>query len=189
MLAQAFKIADEMLTDRGYTKNVLLNGNENRKIYYNDTSRVLFEYIDDPKIGVANFKTFLSTLEEYNSKNSNYKVAEAILIVNEKPSASVRKLADSIKDYIKVTFFVVSQFQFNVTKNTLVPNHKKLTGSKLIEFKEDLQVDSIEELTNIMPKIDINDPQCAYWGFSIGDIIKIKRTFPTNEIYYRIVTF
>ena len=66
---------------------------------------------------------------------------------------------------------------YNITKHHLVPKHTKLSPEERSSF--------VSTYGDNIPIIKQTDPISRYWGFKIGDIVKIDRNCGT--ISYRIV--
>lgn len=74
--------------------------------------------------------------------------------------------------------------EFDITKHSLVPEHKKISD----EEKKDL-LEGYNVKLNQLPVILQSDPAIQHLNPEIGDVIKIMRDSPTNikQEFYRVV--
>jgi DNA-directed RNA polymerase subunit H (RpoH/RPB5) len=94
----------------------------------------------------------------------------------------LRELLDAIRpqEYCKV--FFVDELVANPVGNKMVPKHELCTH-KMVEGL--LRRYSIT--LDMLPKIALRDPIVRWYGWKVGDVIKITR--PSGELYYRMVDF
>jgi len=76
--------------------------------------------------------------------------------------------------------------EFNIKKHSFVPEHIKLSDKEREEFLTKQNI-----IVSQLPMILLNDPAIEQLDADIGDIIKIKRSSPTNleSIFYRVVVY
>jgi len=85
------------------------------------------------------------------------------------PTSFTRKESET-----NMQFFTYKQLNVNITRHTYVPHHERVKiNGELDQF----------------PKLLTTDPIAQYYDFSVGDVIKITRTFGSAEPYdfYRVV--
>ncbi|MFW6286002.1 MAG: DNA-directed RNA polymerase subunit RpoH/Rpb5 C-terminal domain-containing protein [Nanoarchaeota archaeon] len=71
-----------------------------------------------------------------------------------------------------------------VTKNFLIPKHKKLNQTELLDVMKRYSLES----TNKLPKIKIKDSALSQLDVEVGDVIEISRnSFAGETKYYRVV--
>jgi DNA-directed RNA polymerase subunit H (RpoH/RPB5) len=113
-----------------------------------------------------------------STKNSNFIV---VLYINQyNRDGLLHELLDALtsRDYCKV--FFVDELIVNPIGNKMVPKHKLCTRIMVEKLlcKRSITIDAL-------PKIFLRDPIVRWYGWKIGDVIKITR--PNGELYYRIV--
>ena len=113
-----------------------------------------------------------------SAKNSNFIV---VLFINQyNRDGLLHELLDALtsRDYCKV--FFVDELIANPIGNKMVPKHKLCTKTMVEKLlcKHSITIDAL-------PKIFLRDPIVRWYGWKIGDVIKITR--PNGELYYRIV--
>lgn len=78
---------------------------------------------------------------------------------------------------LRIEPFHQSELSFNITKHDLVPKHEKLSSDESNEFKS--------KYGENQPVLYNTDPVSRFYGFSVGDVIKITRK--NGYVSYRIV--
>lgn len=112
------------------------------------------------------------------AKNPNFVV---VLYINQcSRDGLLHELLDelALRDYSKV--FFIDELIANPIGNKMVPKHELCTH-KMVERllqKYSITIDSL-------PKILLRDPIVRWYGWEVGDVIKIVR--PNGELYYRMV--
>jgi DNA-directed RNA polymerase subunit H (RpoH/RPB5) len=70
------------------------------------------------------------------------------------------------------------------TKNFLMPKHKKLNETELLDVLKKYSLENISKL----PKIKIKDSALSQLDVQVGDVIEISRkSFAGETKYYRVV--
>lgn len=111
-------------------------------------------------------------------KSSNFIV---ILYLNQynRPGL-LRELLDALtlREYSKV--FFVDELIADPIGNRMVPKHELCSEDTVAELlhKHSITIDTL-------PKILVRDPIVRWYGWEVGDVIKVIR--PNGELYYRIV--
>lgn len=113
-----------------------------------------------------------------SGKNSNFIV---ILYLNQySRSGLLYELLDALtlREYSKV--FFVDELIANPISNRMVPKHELCTGKMVTKLlhKHSITIDAL-------PKIPSRDPIVRWYGWEVGDVIKLTR--PNGELYYRMV--
>lgn len=113
-----------------------------------------------------------------STRNSNFVV---VLHLNQyNRSGLLHELLDVLtsRDYSKV--FFVDELIANPIGNKMVPKHELCT-KRIIDrllHRHSITIDAL-------PKILLRDPIVRWYGWKVGDVIKITR--PNGEMYYRTV--
>jgi DNA-directed RNA polymerase subunit H (RpoH/RPB5) len=113
-----------------------------------------------------------------SAKNSDFVV---VLYINQyNRSGLLHELLNALtsRDYSKV--FFVDELIANPIGNRMVPKHELCTKRMVDELlrKHSITIDAL-------PKILLRDPIVRWYGWEIGDVIKVTR--PNGELYYRMV--
>lgn len=181
----------ELIKDRGYNlpDNInidftvfnIMYDNDNLSIEINDNDKLLYAYFDKgiKTFGKNNLKELVTKIREKNKDNS----IKILVILKDKCNSTLKKEIQK-SYYDDVEILLQSNFQFNITKNYLVPKHEKVPKEKHSEILEKYNCKY-----NQLPRIQHNDPISIYYGFKKGDICKITRNdfIAGNSIYYRYV--
>jgi len=161
-MEQVIQHCKEMCVDRGY-------------IIYDETPtiiqatkpngfRVYLCFIEQEKFNVEVVKYYYNLLRYDN-------IQHVIFIYKNQITPSVKKIIDGIQT-MKIELFCQSAFYYNVTKHSLVPQHTR------IEKEGHPEIDKY-------PSIRKTDPVARYYGYAVGDLIKIVRR--DGSIYFRVV--
>jgi DNA-directed RNA polymerase subunit H (RpoH/RPB5) len=113
-----------------------------------------------------------------SARNSDFVV---VLYINQyNRSGLLHELLNALtsRDYSKI--FFVDELIANPIGNRMVPKHELCTKRMVDELlrKYSITIDAL-------PKILLRDPIVRWYGWEIGDVIKITR--PNGELYYRMV--
>lgn len=168
-MKQARMICREMIEQRGYTINDVDDNDPHR--------RRLFAEHDKSKDRLCVF--FCNKIDKSCSRYviesmDSLHISHSILVyLNLTPQG--RNTIQCQKDKW-IELFTVRNMQFNPTKHTLVPLHKKTKKKLLVRANFDLTQ---------FPKIKSTDPIVKFCGFRVGDVISITRK--TGDHVYRIV--
>jgi DNA-directed RNA polymerase I, II, and III subunit RPABC1 len=170
------KTSKEMMEARGYLhrksnhSTVFLEGY--RLVKGNEKDHVYFFYVD-----VINKDFFVNVLKFLLT----HKINHVILIYTVKITATPNSIIKKIKK-MNIELFYSKELGYNVTKHELVPKHTKLKKKEAIAFKKTFKKSNIG-------KIKPCDAIYRFYGYSPGDIIRIKRVFNgETSFYYRIAT-
>ena len=191
----AYTTVLELLTDRGYTIPQRLkfetvealekkfkdrNSIELQVKKKNDPAdNIVIYFFGDPKpINIAFFRS------RYKEVIAN-KVKSSIFISREPnafTSTSLRELRKNLGN--SVTVFNEKELAFNITKHSLVPRHE------LLSEEEKQQVLEMHQATaEQFPRLYISDPVSKYYGYQLGQLIRIHRKSESagNYSHYRLV--
>ena len=119
-----------------------------------------------------------NAIAKESAKNPNFIVAVYVNQYNR--NNLLHELLDIIQpqNYCKV--FFVDELISNPIGNKMVPKHEICT-ERMVERL--LQKHSI--VVDALPNIFLRDPIVRWYGWEVGDVIKITR--PNGELYYRAV--
>ena len=113
-----------------------------------------------------------------SARNSNFIVVLYISQYNR--GGLLYELLDALttRDYCKV--FFVDELISSPINNKMVPKHELCTEKMVTKIlhKYSITVDAL-------PKILLRDPIVRWYGWKVGDVIKVTR--PNKELYYRMV--
>lgn len=154
----------EMLADRGYT----ITEQEPERITSvtpSGTTVILYLVMED-KLNIDIFKKYYALIRRA-------KCTHAILVYDKQMTSSV-KSALTNTNTVTIEMFTKAELLFNITKHVLVPKHERIDAS---------QYD--DSALSKYPKIRRGDPVCRYYGFQVGNLIRITRR--DGSIYYRVV--
>lgn len=166
----AFKTADIMITQRGYSKSDLVPSNEHKvNIYFNSDNKqylMLYKFIID-RFNVDQYKFFTIYINNIE-KELGINIQNSIVIYSESVTPMAKKYVDSYKANLELELFFINELQYNITKHRLVPTHIRLNAEETKLFNQTLSVSNI-------PTILTTDPISKFYNYKIGDIIKIIR--------------
>ena len=127
--------------------------------------RLVYVYfVDCPSFTVKLAKYYYYLIE----KN---KIKHCIIIYRNSITPTAKNGLTSFYD-IRIELFLVSELQFNITTHCLVPKHVKVSRDKTVDYSK-------------FPGIKTGDPICRFYGYQVGDLIKIIRL--DKSITFRIV--
>lgn len=84
----------------------------------------------------------------------------------------------------KYDIFDIDFFIINPTKHYLSPKYKKLDEDQIKELKTLFEIDNLK---STLPLILDSDPIVKWFGWIVGNVLKITRTYPKENEYYRYV--
>lgn len=175
-----FNFANQYLSDKNIFSREALS-----QTYSNNQGDITYVYftptIVKERQGVETIAQFINTAQQLGASN-------AIIISSEEftPEAQ-KKISGITKPTIQVFFDY--QLYFNPTFHFLTPKHTKISD----EDRRKLLAESKIQPSQLLV-ISIDDPIVRYYGWKIGNIIRIERTnlvtnqtLVKNSISYRIV--
>jgi len=134
------------------------------------------------KQGVSVVNAFIDTSVEMGAN-------VGIIITNEGFTSDARKTLDTLTEPIIQVFFD-HQLYINPTTHMMTPRHTRLSPEERRSFLTKYKLQPRQILV-----ISIDDPIVRYYGWNVGDIIKIERfnlatnkTMVKSSIAYRIVS-
>jgi DNA-directed RNA polymerase subunit H (RpoH/RPB5) len=113
-----------------------------------------------------------------SSRNPNFIV---VLHINQYDRPGLlHELLDELRlrDYSKV--FFIDELIADPIGNRMVPTHELCTKKMVDELLQRYHI-----VSQSLPKILLRDPIVRWYGWKVGDVVKITR--PNGELYYRIV--
>lgn len=156
------------------------------KLYQKDNGDHVYVYYPEPVKGAKKLcKRQLHPLATLMKEHSGLK---NIIIISELPFSD--DALGSLKglSYYRIEYFQYENLAYNPTKHYLVPRHEPLTRQEAQKFLRDNKLK-----LNQMPILSVYDPIARYYGFRVGQIIKIHRqnlfyeSLVENNIFYRAV--
>lgn len=109
-----------------------------------------------------------------------------IFIIETSFTPKVREEINTKFPFVRIEVFMFDEMLFNPTSHYLVPRHELLTSDEVQELSSHVDLNKI-------PWISIEDPIVKYYGYKVGDIIRIHRmnlvldTIIDEYITYRMV--
>src|ERR1700743_357512 len=137
----------------------------------------------------------LEVADDNSNKSIVIKVSNTILSVSKSPDFIVvlyvnqynrnnllRELLDAIHPQNYCRIFFVDELIADPVGNRMVPKHELCTDRMVERLlrKHSITIDAL-------PKIFLRDPIVRWYGWQVGDVVKITR--PSGELYYRMVSF
>ena len=207
-IKKAKKTVGEMLFDRGYANNPIINDMLKKDDKYKKIP--LLELINDAETEITLLHFIVTELGEKSSKfkkddllklhdtasklqKESQKKIIVIVIFTIKMSSQIVKEKHILNEKNKQSnipiifeFWNADNLQFNISRNNLVPKHEIMEPSEVEQLKINYQIKNLVEL----PRIKHNDPMVRYLGAQIGQVIRIKRISETTGYtnYYRLVS-
>ncbi len=194
----------QMLIDRGYTLpqfnlNMIANDTADNNDNHNDN--------DNPNNDdYVSSRNFISTdvnppfhtikvyfcaedsiksreLREYIADMERASIRKGIVIVKRKINSQSKKIAAEYS--VEMEFFTETDFLINVTHHKMVPKHTLLDKIATEGLFRMYRINHKSQL----PKLQITDPVCRYYGYKTGDVIQITRPSETvgECITFRVV--
>jgi DNA-directed RNA polymerase I, II, and III subunit RPABC1 len=183
-----------MLEDRGYSisdtlprdKDEWLEKNSklfnNTKIQYyckvqfeidtNNKGGVLFLKAEKVGVGELTYFTNISIKNEWKN---------CILVTQcELTCAAKKEINDNLKHLYNIEYFPINIIQNNITHHHLVPKHSRMSDDEKEKLIKMYNADP-----NRFPSMESDDPISRYYGFRVGDMIRVQRS--PKEISYRYV--
>ena len=167
-MEKAYQTCTEMFDQRGY------------EIVEKDDERILAIKEDGNQVCAfftKSVKKFnVDRIQECIYMMKQMDITHSIIIYKEFATPYAKKLVEESTD-IYMELFKEDELQYNCTKHVLVPKHELLFKKDAIEAKE-FKKDKY-------PLILKTDAVVRFYGFKIGDVLKITRK--NGTIMYRIV--
>lgn len=167
-MENAYNTCIEMFEQRGY------------KIVEKDDERILAIKEDGNQLCAfftTSIKKFnVDRIQECIFMMKQMDIAHAIIVYKEFATPYAKKLVEESTD-IYIELFKEDELQYNCTKHILVSKHELLYKKDTKEAKEFKKYK--------YPLILKTDPICRFYGFKIGDVLKITRK--NGTIMYRFV--
>ena len=182
VLTSSIRTLNEMLTDRGYEH--IRNCNTLSEIIacMADQTPVV---VGAARQTLLTVRVFFHNEERVGVKHVRARVealpGDAIVFVSlAGPTSFTRKEVE--QSYPHVHFFTFQQVCVNITRHHMVPRHERMTEAQIgaLHFLED---------ADALPRLYTNDPVAQYYGYVVGDVVRIARVVGTQEpmYYYRRV--
>ena len=134
---------------------------------------MLICFNDSPSIGVSVVKEcFLFGVVMFRIVENMQKeeIASAVIIVKNKASNYAKIATKRFEPVFHIDLFSENDLLVDITEHFLVPPHILLSEAETKDLLERLSVPADK-----LPKIDVNDPVCRYYGFKPGQVIRIIR--------------
>ncbi|CCV02054.1 RNA polymerase II subunit Rpb5b [Invertebrate iridovirus 25] len=166
-----FEIVKEMMVQRNFKEYKIKE--DNYIIGVRDNNEYIYIKIYPGKFEIKVVREFLSTKFNMSSggdittKISNKNVVELIIICKSFQNSHVKEFKELSK---RIQLIRSDFFNINITKKA--PCHLKVDGSIIKNKKE-------------LPILKEHDPNCIFYNFVKGDLIKIIRS--DGEVCYRLV--
>ena len=168
-----YKTLTEMLIDRNFELNQIINSNSNFDVKNKLTHKILKVYFSEQtKIGINYLKEIINDAGENN----------ILIVYSDVITTFAKQYINSVSNTIHL--FSYRELKRNIIHHYLVPKHYILNNEEKNKFIKNINVN-----TTHIPKCKITDPISKYYGCKEHDIMKIIRLDGDIEsITYRIVT-
>jgi DNA-directed RNA polymerase I, II, and III subunit RPABC1 len=184
---QAISVLSEMINDRGYKIDYVINDtstlssvddnlNEEfpfcirgKKHIQDGSDDVILCFLStEEKLTIQGIKDRISIMNREGSKR-------CIIVYQTSVTSSAKKSLETLEYNFEL--FALYELQLNITKHRLVPIHQLATESE----KEELD----KHYKGKLPTLLHTDAICRYYAFQRGDYIRITRK--NGTVIYRIV--
>ena len=172
ILTRVLKTVMEMLYDRGYTDiqsvsnidELIEHMQDNRPIVRSPDTIVYFHSED--RVGVKQLRLWAESTEDV-----------VIILSLDGPTSFTRR--ESEIQFPRVQFFTFRDMSVNITHHNIMSKHEKWTAP--LAYDTNAHAD--------LPVLYTNDRVAQYYNYKVGDVVRITRTFGTQEpvFYFRIV--
>lgn len=163
-------VVKEMLADRGYIPSSI-NEEDGQIHACNDVGENIIVFFVKGKLNIEVIREHVELLKENDIRNG-------IIICTDDITPRGKNIIDTVNNIgeMRIEVFNAKDFICNKTKHRLVPKHIKMDKDS---------AKSILKKYGKIPELLFLDPISRYYGFSIGDVVKIIRN--DGGICYRIV--
>lgn len=162
------KIIETLLKYRNYK---ITEKDENRFIAQNNEKFIIVIFSIFPNLNIEGIKEYLNILNTLS-------FTHMIIVYNKSITSSSKKIIETIKvQGINIEVFQSDKL-VDISAHRLFRSHEKITGDEESEIRE--------KYGNKLPKILTSDAMVLWYGFQIGDILRITRK--DGHIAYRLVT-
>lgn len=140
------------------------------------TEQVFVFFPDEPKVGVKTIKLLAERMR-------NEGVQRAIMVTQANMTPFAKQCLSEMAPKYYIELFQEAELLVNITKHTLVPEHRILT----VEEKQTL-LDRYKVKDTQLPRIQFSDPVARYFGMKRGQVVRIVRPSETAGRYvtYRL---
>lgn len=104
-------------------------------------------------------------------------------------SVSGGQNASPAQQQLRLETFHEQELLVNLTQHQLVPEHRVLSRTEVSELLSRYRLNGKNGGARQLPRIQLQDPVCRYFGLVRGDVVKITRPSETAGRYvtYRLV--
>jgi DNA-directed RNA polymerase subunit H (RpoH/RPB5) len=157
------------------------------QIYWNkENTKILFVYYinQDKSIPVEFVRYFINFNDLIRKTLFNIEMSNILISNNELSTDS----KENLKLIPKTRFFLDDELRYNPTQNVTNQQHILLSLEEVNELEKELKLDKSK-----FPGIKLDNPVVEYYGWELGNVIKIIRTerhvsiLAKKSINYRIV--
>ncbi|KAL4450102.1 hypothetical protein ABPG77_010771 [Micractinium sp. CCAP 211/92] len=140
------------------------------------TEQIFVFFPDEVKVGVKTIKLLAERMR-------NEGVQRAIMVTQANMTPFAKQCLSEMAPKYYIELFQEAELLVNITKHTLVPQHRILTK----EEKQTL-LDRYKVKDTQLPRIQFNDPVARYFGMTRGSVVRIVRPSETAGRYvtYRL---
>jgi len=161
----------EMMVQRNFKE---YKSGENYMIGVNQNNEYIYIKFYETKFELNVVREFLKTKftldgNDIYTKSTKKNVIQLVIICKSFQNSHVKEFREAYSNSIQI---IRSDF-FNINITKKAPLHQKVVDLTFIKNKREL------------PAIKIEDPNCIFYNFSKGDVIKVIRS--DGDICYRLV--
>eukprot|EP00775_Hariotina_reticulata_P001736 gene1736-2077_t len=135
------------------------------------TDKMYVFFPDAAKVGVKDIKQIIDQMQSEQCKR-------AILVLQSVLTPFAKGVIAEISGRMIVECFTESELLVNITKHTLVPEHRIL-----LPEEKDTLLKRYKVKENQLPRIQHSDPVARYYGLQRGQVVRIVRASETAGRY------
>jgi DNA-directed RNA polymerase I, II, and III subunit RPABC1 len=166
-------VGKEMLIQRGY---VITEETEEGIVGEKDDKIICLFFTACPKFNTEIAQMYMNMMHKMDIKHG-------IIVYKNSVTSSAKKIIENLSDIslstensLKIELFSEEELTINITKHVLQPTFERLSEDKAKEFKKKYGIKFAILLKS--------DPISKFYGYEIGDVIKITRK---GYVTWRIV--
>ncbi|PSC72105.1 Pre-mRNA-splicing factor SYF1 [Micractinium conductrix] len=140
------------------------------------TEQIFVFFPDEPKVGVKTIKLLAERMR-------NEGVQRAVMVTQANMTPFAKQCLSEMAPKYYIELFQEAELLVNITKHTLVPQHRILTRDEKQTLLDRYKVKDTQ-----LPRIQFNDPVARYFGLQRGGVVRIVRPSETAGRYvtYRL---
>jgi DNA-directed RNA polymerase I, II, and III subunit RPABC1 len=196
-LCRVRNTVNQMLRDRGYQYDQDMNFEDFKHTFCDSQTdvreriRILTSRVDNSSEELMVFFSgekkltrdvvmrFCSQMEERQQEVGTPVTKAIIIYPSDVVAMALNHIESLLQKDVKIELFKEEKLVVNITEHKWVPKHEALTSSQTEELKQRYKLKDVSQL----PRISNADPIALYYGWSVGQVIKIIRPSETAGRY------